>query len=233
MIQPPKNKAEVLERLREVIRHGEYLMEGARYRGAGGRGMFLEDLLGLTTGGADIPDAAGWELKTYTPRTSLVTLFHKEPNPPGIVRDMVSNYGWMDDEGRLSFRHTIRGSSDRFRVEEGEDKFIVRPVNRKSSIDPYWTRNELMLTVGAKLRRLMLVQCQGSGNDRVTYLRVDCFENPELTEFAYYLVRGIIAIDFDAREARPGSDALRNHGTKFRIAPDDVCKMYLNKERIN
>ena len=26
-------------------------------------GMFLEDLLGLTAGSADIPDARGWELK--------------------------------------------------------------------------------------------------------------------------------------------------------------------------
>lgn len=233
MIQPPKSKAEVLERLREVIRHGEYRMEGARYTGAGGRGMYLEDLLGLTAGGADIPDAAGWELKTYTPKTSLVTLFHKEPNPPGVVRGLVSNYGWRDDQGRLSFRHTIRGRSDRFRVEEDENKVIVRPLSRISSIDAYWTNNELMLAVGAKLRRLMLVQCQGSGIDRVTYLRVDCFENPELTEFSYHLVRGTIAIDFDAREARPGSDALRNHGTKFRIAPDDVCRIYLNKERIN
>ena len=25
--------------------------------------------------------------------------------------------------------------------------------------------------------------------------------------------------------------ALRDHGTKFRIAPDDVCRVYLNKKR--
>ena len=46
--------------------------------GSGGPGVFLEDLLGLTAGGMDIPDAVGWELKWHTDRTGLVTLFHKE-----------------------------------------------------------------------------------------------------------------------------------------------------------
>jgi hypothetical protein len=45
--------------------------------------------------------------------------------------------------------------------------------------------------------------------------------------------RGTTAIDFDCREAKPGSSALRNHGTKFRVAPKDVCRLYMKKERFS
>ncbi|MCY4198960.1 MAG: MvaI/BcnI family restriction endonuclease [Gammaproteobacteria bacterium] len=129
MRQPPKNKRELLDRLDEIIRRGWYSMDVSRYSGSGAPGAFVEDLLGLTTGNKDIPDAVGWELKYYSPQTNLITLFHKEPNPKGVVR-------------------------------------------------------------------------------------------------------GTVAIDFDARENQPGSNALRNHGTKFRVAPEDVCRLYLKKERI-
>ena len=57
------------------------------------------------------------------------------------------------------------------------------------------------------------------------------FENLHLTLLISELVNGTVAIDFDAREARPGSAALRNHGTKFRIYPENVCRLYLKKER--
>ena len=36
--------------------------------------MFLEDLLGLTTGNVDILDSLGWELKYYTSKTALIVL---------------------------------------------------------------------------------------------------------------------------------------------------------------
>ena len=45
-------------------------------------------------------------------------------------------------------------------------------------------------------------------------------------------VAGTVKIDFDAREAKPGSKGLRNHGTKFRISPDDICRIYAKKERL-
>ena len=62
--------------------------------------------------------------------------------------------------------------------------------------------------------------------------RVDAFENLHLTLLISEMINGTIAIDFDVREMRPGSAALRNHGTKFRVAPDNMCRLYLKKERL-
>ena len=60
----------------------------ARYNGSGGPGCFLEDLIGLKAGNQDIADIIGWEVKYFTPQTNLITLFHKEPGPEGIMRYM-------------------------------------------------------------------------------------------------------------------------------------------------
>ena len=107
-MQAPKTRKELFERLAGIIREGTFKMPDS-YHGTGAPGLFLEDAIGLTTGNQDIPDSVGWELKYYTTKTNLITLFHKEPRPQGVVRYMVSKYGWKDARGRLSFRHTICG----------------------------------------------------------------------------------------------------------------------------
>ena len=53
-----------------------------------------------------------------------------------------------------------------------------------------------------------------------------------LVDFVMEVLRGEIVIDFDCRENTPGSDGLRDHGTKFRIPPSSVCRLYLKKERL-
>lgn len=228
----PRSQGELFERIHAVIAHGWYTMpEDSRYGGTGAPGMFLEDLLGLTARSMDIPDAVGWELKWYTPRTSLVTLFHKEPDgPPTVMRQMVRQYGWVDAKGRRSFRHTIRGRSDRFRVDDDDEKLSVRPLHGTGPV-PYWYHQELLAAVGSKLRRLLMVQGQRQGRE-VRFVRADAYKTFHLADFVHDVVRGAIAIDFDAREASPGSDGLRNHGTKFRATPDGICRLYMQKWRL-
>jgi len=77
--EPPQTKKELFARLVDIVRHGPYDMPIERYSGTGAPGLFLEDILGLTTGNKDIPDSIGWELKYFTLKTNLITLFHKEP----------------------------------------------------------------------------------------------------------------------------------------------------------
>lgn len=144
---PPSNKQELFDRIRAVIDHGTFQMPaGSRYQGTGAPGMFLEDLLGLNAGSMDIPDAVGWEMKWFSARTSLVTLFHKEANgPKHVMRRMVQDYGWLDDKGRRSFRHTIRGESQLFRVKADEStrRITVTPKKRGGTA-PYWSYDELV-----------------------------------------------------------------------------------------
>ncbi len=229
---PPRTQRELFERVREIIDHGWYDFSGERpYGGTGGPGRFLEDLLGLTAGSVDMPDAVGWELKWYTEKTHLVTLFHKEADGPRhIMRCMVRNYGWKDKQGRLSFRHTIRGRSDRFVVNDKGGQLVVRPRKGKGPV-PYWSHGELIGAAGAKLRRLLMVKGERKAG-RIRFLQADAYETFNLTDFIVEVLRGEIAIDFDCRESKPGSTGLRNHGTKFRMVPQSICRLYMRKERI-
>ena len=145
------------------------------------------------------------------------------------MRYMVSKHGWKDAQGRLSFRHTIRGKSDRFRVEVTDGAVIVRPLEGNGPV-PYWQSEELLNIAGHKLRKLLLVKNERKGQ-KVRFIRADCFEDLQITELMYEVGRGTICIDFDCREQTPGSAGLRNHGTKFRIAPEDICRVYLKKSR--
>ena len=144
---------------------------------------------------------------------------------------MVSKYGWRDKEGRLSFRHTISGKSDRFVVVNDAGNIIVRPLAGNGPV-PMWTHDTLLNVAGGKLRRLMLVSSERSGR-QVRFNRVDLYENLHLTLFIAELVNGTVAVDFDVREMKAGSKGLRNHGTKFRVSPNNVCRLYLKKERLS
>ena len=231
---PPRSRDQLFNRIRSVIDNGPYVMPtGSRYQGSGAPGMFLEDLLGLTAGSMDIPDSVGWELKWFSNRTRLITLFHKEANGPHFVmRNMVKHYGWLDNKGRLSFRHTLEGESDRFRVlaDEKLRRLVVRPRKGRGP-SPYWSYEDLIAAAGAKLRRLLLVKGEVEKR-RVRFLYAEAYETFHLADFIQEVLRGSIAIDFDCRESKPGSVGLRNHGTKFRVSPLAICRLYLKKERV-
>lgn len=146
------------------------------------------------------------------------------------MRYMVRKWGWKDAEGRMSFRHTIRGGhSDRFKIIDDAKQIIVRPLQGNGPV-PYWTHNDLLNIAAGKLRRLAIVKSERSGNT-ARFIQADCFETMDLDVFIDELTRGKVCIDFDCREATRGSGGLRNHGTKFRIAPDNICHLYHKKER--
>lgn len=229
---PPRNKRQLLTRLREIMTAGWLEMPSSvdRYNGTGGPGNWLEDLLGVTAGSQDIADCIGWEVKYYTPKTHLITLFHKEAEPRGIMRYMVSRHGWKDAYGRLSFRHTISGQSDKFTVVDDAGAIIVRLLKGNGPV-PTWTHDTLLNIAGGKLRRLVAVQGQRKGR-LVKFDRADLYENLHLTRLIQNIISGRIAIDFDVREMSAGSKGLRNHGTKFRVSPDNLPKLYQKHERL-
>lgn len=229
---PPQNRRELFKLTKDIVMNSPHnIPENSGYGGSGGPGMYLEHLLGLTMGNRDIPDSLGWELKTYSQRTNYITLFHKEPRPRGIVNYLVKNFGWIDKNERLSFRHTISRKTDRFEIVDDVGQITIRSLIDPTGPVPYWTDDDILGSAGAKLRRLLLVRYSLSGN-QVSYDQVMAYEGFAISQFKEQVVNGTVLIDFDAREARPGSVGLRNHGTKFRISPNDIYRLYEKKEKI-
>ena len=202
------------------------------FNGNGAPGDFLEHLLGGSRNNRDSPDLNDWEIKFHG-GNALLTLFHKEPQPRGISRLLVHEHGWPDHLERLSFRHTLGGSSNKgFTVHNEADRIVVRH-DVKDTIVPYWTHNNLLNAAVAKLRRLIVVDGEMNQTERkVIYRTATAYWDFNINGFINALVDGKVFIDFDARtKAGPGT-ALRNHGTKFRIGVNDIPQLYDHRQII-
>jgi len=206
---------------------------GYGYGGTGGPGRILEELAGVSAGNQDVPDSGKWELKFHS-QNALLTLFHKEGEPKGHLHQMVRRFGWPDKKGRLSFRHTIHGRSDKgFYVVNESNRITVRHPDEADIVWPYWAHDTLINAFAAKFRRLIVVKGQRQSHDGSKWVRFEsakAFEEPRVTLFVQAIEQGIIAIDFDARTQN--GRGLRNHGTKFRIHYDNLQYLYESAEVI-
>lgn len=221
--------ADLYARLRSVLKRGWIQIPDYHgYRGTGAPGTMLEELLGISGGNLDIPDAGKWEIKFHT-RSSLLTLFHLEAEPKGHMHHMVRRFGWPDAKGRTSFRHTIHGRSERgFYVVNESNRITVRNDSVSDMEWPYWTHDKLINAFAAKFRRLIVVK--GKKRDgKVKYEQAHLYWEPQITMFVEAVEKGFVAVDFDARTKN--GRGLRNHGTKFRIRYEHLRHLYNNRQK--
>ena len=221
---------ELFARIRQAIARGWInVPEGYGYGGTGGAGRILEELLDAQGGNLDTPDAGKWEIKFHT-KSALLTLFHKEAEPTGHVHHLVRLFGIDDAKGRKSFRHTIKGrSSAGFYVTNEANRITVRNDPRSDVTWPYWTHDALLNAFVAKLRRVIVVTGKRK-KPMVRYEAAWAYEEPRSTRFMDAVEKGIVAIDFDARTNN--GRGLRNHGTKFRVAYEDLPLIYTKHRKL-
>ena len=209
--------------LEEILAADAYFMPMG-FRGTGAPGHFLEHLFGIDGGNADIPDMESWELKFHG-GNSLLTLFHKDPFPRSDLKQFVQNNGWRTEKKEISFRHTIYGNKETSRgffISSSNDKIIV--ANRDQSIQQlYWSHDTIINAFVQKLRRLIFVIGKRKQHF-VTYNRAYLLQELQVSRFINAITEGIIAVDFDAKIRVDGT--FRNHGTKFRIRPENLPLIY-------
>jgi hypothetical protein len=230
-VRPPSS-TKAFAVIQEIIKRGEIEIP-VQFNGNGAPGNALEYFLNLTQNNNDSPDLMDWEIKFHG-GNALLTLFHKEPSPRGIMDAMVNTFGWQDDKGRISFRHTLKGSSERgFIVGNAAHKITVTNTHDPSVV-PYWDHNTILNAMGAKLRRLILVHGKVDASKRkVEYQSATAYWDLDLMGICKAIEDGVIYIDFDARTKLGRGTALRNHGTKFRIHINDIGRIYMNSEEIS
>ncbi len=227
----PRNAVEknLFAELREIWRSGTWEMHNG---GTGQPGAMLEHVLGINVNNIDLPDLQRWEVKFHG-GTAPITHFHKEGEPKGSVGNLVKQHGWRDDNGRLSFRHTIWGETNRgFEVVDKGDRIHV-VHNGVSQVS--WSRDLLIVTASSKLRNTVLVAGKGSrieGKRHVEFKDTYLLADFKPSAFISGLSDGWIAIDFDAREQSAGSRGFRNHGTKFRLKHQDMHRMFARVEHL-
>ena len=222
---------EIRDKLDGILAVRRYeIPTGGGFEGTGAPGLYLEHLLGLKTSNVDVPDAGAWEVK-FSSGNSLVTLFHKEPYPRGpgrLTRAMINRWGWTGRNGLQSFRHTICGESDRFEVVNDAGAIRVRRIGHDDVV-PNWPHDVLLTAFARKLGNLIHVR--GTKRGRVvSYDSAEFLTEARISRLIQAITRGIICIDFDAYIR--GNGSIRNHGTKFRISPEDLHQIYLNRQQV-
>jgi hypothetical protein len=232
VVLPPSSRAS-FKKIGEILSAGELAFPDTGFGGSGGPGRMLEALLDISENNADSPDLADWEVKFHG-GTSLLTLFHKDPEPRGVINKIVDHYGWPDEHGRISFRHTIKSQSTRgFIVENLDDRVQVR--NQKDDAGPtaYWLHRTLANAFAAKLRRLIVVDGDVlSKPRRVIFKSATAYWEPDVLNLSKAIAAGTFYVDFDARTKGGRGTSIRNHGTKFRIQPKDLEFVYSHKVTI-
>jgi hypothetical protein len=218
--------------IREIIDMGTIDIP-EQFNGAGMPGNTLEYLLNVNQNNFDSPDYKDWEIKFHG-GGSLLTLFHKEAQPVGMMDKFVDSFGWDGKDGQISFRHTISQSSKRgFVIENADDKIIVKNIQHHQKLVAYWDHNVILNSLSSKLRRLIVVSGKVSRIKRqVTYLSAVAYWEPNLLGFCEAINEGIIYIDFDARTTKGRGSSIRNHGTKFRVKVKHIHLLYENSKII-
>jgi hypothetical protein len=223
----PKSKKELFTRLKSVLGN-EYEILPQCKGGSGAPGMMLELLLGSEGRSKNIADSVGTEIKFKTEAPTLLTLFHKEIDGGSkALANFVLGYGKVDEEGRVSFRNTVR-NSEIFRVVRQEGRVIVRAKNDRSK-EVFWSENVLVNAASKKLNDLVLVSGSVESRNGVRFVKFNSatrLTNLKITDFLNAITGGYVVVDFDARQKEPGSKTLRNHGTKFRMKTEDIGEVW-------
>ncbi|HEY5463582.1 MAG TPA: MvaI/BcnI family restriction endonuclease [Hanamia sp.] len=227
----PQSSKTAFKVIREIIEMGSVDIP-PNFKGAGAPGNTLEFLLNVKENNLDSPDLLDWEIKFHG-GNALLTLFHKDPQPKGIMNKLVDAFGWENAKGQISFRHTISGKSERgFFIDNKNNKITVSNINNLS-IEPYWDNNIILNAIAAKLRRLILVHgIVDKEKKQVIYNSAMAYWNLDMINICEAIKEGKIYIDFDARTTGVRGTSLRNHGTKFRIKVNDIDSIYENSQLI-
>ena len=227
----PQSSKTAFAIIKEIVSMGMVEIP-CQFNGAGAPGNTLEYLLNVKQNNYDSPDLMDWEIKFHG-GNALLTLFHKDPQPKGIMDKVVDAYGWENKNGQLSFRHTLSKESKLgFKVNDIDDKITVSNIANEEIV-PYWEHNIILNSIAAKLRRLILVHGTVSKDKRhVVYINAVAYWDLNMLGICKAIKDGLIYIDFDARTKGGRGTSLRNHGTKFRINVRDIGILYENMQII-
>lgn len=223
---------DLFERLDQLLKIGTYdCSDFGGWRGDGTPGFILETLLGFDPTNKDGPDSGRWEVKFHSGKTPL-TLLHKSPEPKGVVRELIEQFGWEGKSGDLSFRHTIWKETSRgFSVVVGNNRVEIQHADANFTM-PFWSTDTLTNAFIFKLRRLILVHGKKSkSKGNVSFHQAQILQEPKIADVFEALANGMMAVDFDAKIRSDGT--LRDHGTKIRMKINDITKIYAKSKIYN
>jgi len=228
-----KATSELLIKMRELGQRG--FIETLR-SGDTGVGFTLESLLGIRANSKKIPDYKGIEIKSGRSKKNRSTLFSKAPNwklSPLNASQIVSRFGYLDENGRLSYYNTLKNhpnSQGLYLSIPANERFIEARAleSGRDSLVALWPLDDIETAITIKHRRTFWVNVASkksvSGREEFRYESVTYTAEPLVSNFAPLVLSGHITCDFLMHQKPEGG--IRDHGYLFKMKPKNLDLLF-------
>ena len=192
----------IVEKFREIKELG-FVKSKRPY--STGIGKTFEDYLGVTENNEIGPDFAGFEVVSKRTQTStFLSLFTKSPSHPRSVNTIL-----LERYGEVS----------------------SLPEMEVIDSSVYWTYHDLEQCLLTKLKALFFVYADSDmrdGTEYFHYTQADIYLDPSLENLLKLIDRGRLMIDIRIGSYKTGKmkGKPHDHGTGFRIRPEDLSLLY-------
>ncbi|MEW6556865.1 MAG: MvaI/BcnI family restriction endonuclease [Elusimicrobiota bacterium] len=229
---------EFAKKLKEINKMGYIKTHRAGHIGIG---KTLEDLLGIKENNVPTPNCARSELKSARKNAkSMLTLFTKSPLPAKANSVLLEKFGYESTRknGRNEL-HTMVNAID-FNQLKGKPGFkieikneMVNLVSFGDEILGYWDKDTLQKSFERKIPRLTYVKADSRGiglDEEFWYNEAWLLSGFDFDKFVKLLKEGIIKVDIRIGQYPDGKP--HDHGTGFRIFPNELDLCFSNRKRI-
>ena len=209
-----------------------------------GIGKTLEDLLGIEENNFAGPDGVTTELKAARKNaTSMLTLFTKSPLPRHINSKLVGVFGYVDSKKRgRKILHTtldaksptlIKGNTKMMIGIEANGIKIIWPDKKSKIPNPYWEHDTLKDRFEKKYQELLYVKADSRGTGKLEefhYNEAWLMKGFNFKNFIKLLKSGIVKVD--VRIGKYSDGRTHDHGTGFRVMPDNLDKCFMTRKNV-
>lgn len=229
---------ELIEKLKEIKETG-YIK--THRTGTTGIGKTLEDLLGIKENNIPGPNAEMIELKSARKNVkSMLTLFTKSPLPRKANSVLLQRYGYKSLKGTgekelhttvNALRYNQLKGERGFKINTEEDRICL--VNPQNEILGYWDKETLKKSFERKLPELLYVKAKTKeydSNEKFWFNEAWRLSGFSFNNFINLLRKGIILVDIRIGQYPDGRS--HDHGTGFRVFPDQLDLCFQHREKI-
>jgi len=205
----------------------------SKRKGNTGVGYTLETLLGLKENNVRLPDLGRIELKSKRRHaSSFVTMFTFNR---GIWKfpesSIIAQYGYRDKTRRKALKCTVTVESNPQGLKLTTTKQALQLRDRQGKIIASWQADALMQYFRQKLPSLILViadtRLDREGREEFHYNEAYLLKNPSKKGLLKLVEQGHVVVDL--RMHLKSNGQVRNRGTAFRVAEDNLLQCFTNR----
>jgi hypothetical protein len=206
-----------------------------------GIGKTLEDLLGIPENNFPGPNGERVELKSMRRNSnSMMTLFTKAPQPSSGTKELLLRVGYPDSEsGERNVLHADLYGNRMATIKSGHQVGLEIKDDYIGIIDESqynycgWDYATLNNSFEQKMHRVLLVRADSryrNGQEEFNYNEAWVLSNFSFERFITLISHGIVKIEL--RLGLYDNGALHDHGTAFRVHPDNLQDCFAYRDRI-